>query len=315
VNTPVTREKIKIIKAGGRTIEISSPRKVLFPKDGITKLELAEYYKKIAPVMLSYMKNRPISMQRFPDGIRGERFYQKEVPDYFPSWVERVRVKVSGTEKSQEQVVVNDGATLVYLANQATITPHTWLSRKGKLDYPDKLVVDFDPSPAAPLADVRKGVRKAKELFDELGLASYLMTTGSRGYHVVVSLKGKENFDTVREFAEELATYLCEHNKSFLTTAQRKAKRGKRVYIDVARNAYAQTSVPPYAVRARDGAPVATPLSWEELSRVRPNQFTIKTIFRRLSTKKDPWKDFARKTVSISTAKERFQKLSQSKDR
>ena len=302
-------EKIRKLKVGKHTIEISKPDKILFPKDKITKFDLAEYYKKIAPVMLPYMKDRPISMQRFPDGIDGERFYQKEVPEYFPKWIGRARVKVGGPEKSQEQVMVNDAATLVYLANQATITPHTWLSRRPKLNFPDKLVMDLDPSKGATLTDVRRGVRAVKELFDKLGLVSFLMTTGSRGYHVVVPLKPEENFDSVKEFAKHVAEYLCEHNKSFLTTAQRKAKRGDRVYMDIARNEYAQTSVPPFAVRARDGAPVATPLAWNELSRVRPNQFTIQTVFTRLFAKKDPWKDFHKKAQTLKKARAKLQKI------
>jgi bifunctional non-homologous end joining protein LigD len=295
------KKSSKEVKVDKRIIEVSNPDKIYFPEENISKWDVIAYYQKIAPYMLPYTKGRPISMQRYPDGITGKNFYHKEIPDYFPGWVKRVRVSYS--EGSQEQVSVDNAETLVYIAEQACLTPHTWLSTKSALRKPDKLVIDFDPSPGSTLADVREGAKRARELFKKIGLASYVMSTGSRGYHVVVSLRPIWEFDKVKEFAKLFAEKLCSENSAFLTTAHLKRKRGKRVYIDIERNEYGQTSVPPFAVRARKGAPVATLLSWDELYRVKPDQFTIYTILKRVH--KDPWKGFhtTKQTLSGAHAK------------
>ena len=227
-------------------------------------------------------------MHRFPDGVTEEGFYQKELPDYFPPWVDRVIIKKKegGTI---EQVVCNNAATLVYLANQACITPHVWLSRTDKLNYPDKLVFDLDP-PNDNFEPVRAAAFALKDKMKEIGLEPFVMTTGSRGVHVVTPLDCSQDFDTVRTFAERLADSLAQEYPDHLTTEQRKNKRGSRVFLDTLRNSYAQTSVAPYAVRARSGAPIATPLEWEELEDTTSQSYTIQNISKRLSQKDDPWK-------------------------
>jgi bifunctional non-homologous end joining protein LigD len=275
--------------ATGRVrVEISRPEKVLFPDDGVTKGELAAYYERVAEYMLPHVKGRPLSMQRFPDGIDGYGFFHKDVPDHFPDWIRRVKVRKRGGTLTH--AVAWDTATLVYLADQACITPHMWLSRTDRLRQPDRLVVDLDPS-VEDFAGVRRAARATGELFEEVGLSPFAMATGSRGLHVWAPLRRGPDFDEVREFARELARLLAARHPDQLTTEARKAKRGDRILIDVARNAYAQTAVPPYAVRARPGAPVATPLEWKELSdsRLRPDRWTVRTVFRRLAAKGDPW--------------------------
>jgi bifunctional non-homologous end joining protein LigD len=278
-------------------VEISHPDKVLFPQDGITKLDLATYYAAVADVMLPHLRGRPVNMQRFPDGIDGLSFYEKRLPAHFPGWVHSVEVHTE--DGHQRQVVVDDRRTLVYLAQQACLTPHTWLCTAKELERPDQLIFDLDPSDDS-VAKVRRATRLVGELLDGLGLTAYLKTTGSRGYHVLVPLRPGLGSDEVRDFARGCAERLVAAEPELLTLEQRKAKRGDRVYVDVGRNAYGQTAVPPYAVRA---APVATPIGWDELSRVRPAQFTIGSVRRRLARRDCPWADVRRHAQTLTKAR------------
>lgn len=271
-------------------VEISKPDKELFPASGsaeaVTKLDLARYYESVAPVLLPRLRDRPLSMQRFPDGITGPSFYEKRVPAHFPAFVRTVEVSTSGGP--QRQVVVDDVRSLVYLAQQACVTPHTWLCRADDLDRPDQLVFDLDPSvPGLPA--VRRATRMVGELLDQVGLESAVKTSGSRGYHVVVPLRRSWGFDEVRDFAREVARLLVARAPDVLTLEARKDRRGDRVLVDIQRNGYAQTVVPAYAVRARPGAPVSVPISWDELGRVAPDQFGLRTVGGRLTRGGDRW--------------------------
>ena len=290
-------------------VEISKPDKVLFPEDGISKRDLAEYYAAVAEVMVPHLRDRPVNMQRFPDGIDGQGFYEKKTPRHFPEWIRSVTVQTS--DGSQQQVVVDDARSLVYLADQACVTPHVWLSRSDRLDHPDQLVFDLDPS-TDDLARLRDATRAVADLLAEVGLTPFLKTTGSRGYHVQAVLDRSADFDTVRGFARDLADLLAARQPDRLTTEQRKNKRGDRIYLDYMRNAYAQTAVPAYAVRARRGAPVATPIERDELSRVRPDGHTIASVTRRLSQRADPWADMTRHAGSLDQPWERLRELAQS---
>lgn len=287
-------------------VEISNPDKALFP-DGLTKADLARYYERIAETMLPHVRGRPVHMQRFPDGIRGNEIQQKQAPDYFPNFVKRARVKRK-RGGSVDHVVIENEETLVYLADQACITPHVWLSRIDKVDNPDQVIFDLDP-PGPDLEPVRAAARALKELLEELGLAAYLKTTGSRGLHVVAPLDRRANFDETRAFARELAALLAEREPKRFTVEQRKEKRRRRLYLDTARNAYAQTAVAPYAVRALPGAPIACPLEWRELGRVEPRQFTVRNIARRLARKDDPWAEIRRDARSLHQPQRRLAEL------
>ncbi|HEX5962341.1 MAG TPA: non-homologous end-joining DNA ligase [Gemmatimonadales bacterium] len=294
-----------LVRIGRHQIEITRPEKVLFPEDGITKGELIEYYARIAPRILPHLRNRPLTLERYPDGIHKQRFFQKAVSSYFPAWIHRVTVKkVGGTVT---HLVCNDTATLVYIANQACVTPHIFLSRIDKLDYPDQMVFDLDPQ-ADDFELVRSTARDFKQLLDELELPAFLKTTGSRGLHVVIPLQHKEGFDSVRDFARELARIVVDRAPTERTLEQLKAHRGKRVFIDINRNAYAQLVAPAYAVRARAGAPVSVPLEWSELRKknLRSDSVTIRTIFDRLEKVGDPWADFWRSGVSLAKARRKL---------
>lgn len=296
------------IKAGRHVIETSKEDKVFFPGDGGTKGDLIGYYKDIAETMLYYLKDRPLTMHRYPDGIKKEDFYQKEVPDYFPKWITTAKIKLKG-DGGQKQVVCNNTATLIYITDQACITPHTWLSKKDKLSHPDRLIFDLDPSDNE-FSKVRKAARKLKDILEEIGLTPFVMTTGSRGLHVVSPLDRSANFDRVREIAKQISKALVEKYPEDLTTQSRKNKRGGRIFLDYLRNAYGQTSVPPYAVRAKPGAPVATPLNWDEIgsSKLDPQSYNIKNIFKRLGRKDDPWKGIGKRASSISKAAKMLEK-------
>lgn len=278
----------------GRTIELSHTDKLYFPQEGVTKGDLIGYYRRIADTMLPYIRQRPLTMQRFPNGIEESGFYQKEVSDYFPEWIERVMVPVESEAEDQPQVVCNDAATLVYLANQGCITPHVWLSRVGNLDYPDRLIFDLDP-PDDNFELVRMAALKLRETLEAAELVPFVMTTGSRGLHVTVPLDGEADFDTVRAFARHLADHLAEQEPEQFTTETRKAARRGRLFLDYLRNAFAQTAVPPYAVRAKPGASIATPLDWDELNRpdLDSRRYHIGNIFQRLGQKEDPWREMA----------------------
>ncbi|WP_197381339.1 non-homologous end-joining DNA ligase [Mycolicibacterium mengxianglii] len=287
-------------------VEVSNPDKVLFA-DGTTKLALAKYYQAVAAIMVPYLADRPISMQRFPDGISEPGFYEKTVPTHFPTWVDTV--KVDTADDVQCQVAVNDARSLVYLADQACITIHTWLSRARALESPDQLIFDLDPS-VDDLAKVRRATAMTGELLDEIGLTSFVKTTGSRGYHVMVPLRQRETFDETREFAKEVAQVLVGRAPELLTCEQRKANRGDKVYLDVARNGYGQTAVSPYAVRALPGAPVSTPIEWYELDRVAPDEFTVATIPGRLSRRGDAWHGMRRRAHGLDRARDKLSRLS-----
>jgi len=297
------------VRIGRYSVETSNTDKVFYPGEGITKGDVIDYYRGIGKTMVPHMKGRPVSMRRFPDGLEGYGFFQKEVPGYFPDWIDRVEVKKK-QGGSEGMVVCNNTATLVYLANQACLVPHIWLSRSDRPDNPDKMVFDLDPTDE-DFGVVKRAAAMYRDLLEEVGLASFVMTTGSRGLHVVVPLDRSANFDRVRTFARDLSGVLAGRNPGEFTVEPRKNKRKGRLYLDDARNSYAQTSVPPYSLRAKPGAPVATPLDWSELddSDLVSQRYDIGNIQRRLARKGDPWKGMFRHARSLSGPAKKLEKI------
>jgi bifunctional non-homologous end joining protein LigD len=297
----------RAVRVGRRTVEVSNAGKVLYPGDGITKGELVDYYRQVAGRMLPHLRGRPVAMERYPDGIEGERIFQKDVPGYFPGWIDRVKVHKEGG--TLQQAVCDQAATLVYLANQACITPHVFLSRTDRLDHPDQLIFDLDPA-GDDFQAARRAALALRSLLEELELPSFPKTTGGKGVHVTVPLDRRADYDTVRRFARQVAAVLAGRQPDRLTTEQQKRNRGGRLYLDVMRNAYAQTAVPPYAVRARPGATVATPLDWNEVEdpSLRPAAFTIRSVLARFE-QADPWKDLRRRGRSLARARGRLEAL------
>jgi len=283
---------------------------VLFPDAGITKGDLIDYYERIAERMLPHLADRPLVLQRFPDGIEREGFYQKQRGDYFPDWIPSARVEVGTSDRTQELVVCDRKATLAYLANQAAIALHPWLSRRDALDRPDQLVIDLDP-PGDDFESARAAALRVRELFDRLDLPCYAKLTGSRGVHVVVPLDRSADFEAVRAFARDAMEWLAARHPDALTLEQRKSQRHGRLYLDVGRNAYAQTAVAPWSVRPLPGAPVAAPIPWRDLEggRVGPRDFTLANTFRRIARREDPWAGMRRRAHSLGPARERLARL------
>lgn len=297
---------MSIIKANGQQIDVSHPDKVMFPDAGLTKMDLAEYYKKMASRILPFLKDRPLMLHRYPNGIDGKEFYQKDEPGYFPDWIDTVEVDLK--EKGKRQFVMcNNEATLLYLVNQASITPHVWLSKQQDLDRPDRMIFDLDP-PKGNFEWVQDAAKDLKKTFARLNMHAFVMTTGSKGMHVVLPLDGKSRFKETREFAKTVAEKLAGDYPDKYTTETRTSKRRGRVFLDYLRNAYGQTAVAPYSIRARKNAPVATPLAWDEVgsSSLDPRKYHHGNIFRRLANKTDPWKDISNQINNIEKA---FKKL------
>jgi bifunctional non-homologous end joining protein LigD len=269
------------MRAGRRDVPLTHSGKVLFPDDGITKEDLAAYYRDAAPRMVALVRDRPVSLQRFNDGIARPGFFQKNVERGAPPWLKRVKVGKRGG--SLWHVLANDAATLVWLANQNCITPHVWLARADRLERPDRMIFDLDPATANDFTLVRRTARELGDVLREVGVEPFAMTTGSKGVHVVVALQRRHAFDKVRDAAVAVAGELVARRPRELTTEFYKRKRDGRLFVDVNRNAYAATAVPPYAVRPLPGAPVATPLDWDELSdrRLTAQRFTLRTVLDR----------------------------------
>lgn len=273
--------------ASSDRVTITHPEKVLFPDDGITKGELAEYYRAVAPLMLPHIVNRPITMERFHRGIGEDGFYQKSVTKGFPAWLERVAVpKKNGTV---HHPLVTDPDALLWLANMNCITPHVWTSRAPDLNHPDLLVFDLDPSDDD--ADMlRAATFVVRDTLAELGLTSWVKTTGSKGFHVVVPLDGAAGYDECAPFAHAVGRLLVQRHPAMFTQEFYKADRGDRILIDTGRNEFHATYAAPYAVRARAGAPISAPCSWDDVEHgAGPQSFTLRAMADRGAVVGDPW--------------------------
>jgi bifunctional non-homologous end joining protein LigD len=281
---------------------ITHPEKVLFPEDGITKGELAAYYEAVAPMMIPYIRARPITMERFPAGIAQKGFIQKDVSKGFPAWLERVEVpKKDGTV---HYAIVTDTRSLLWVVNQNTITPHVWISRVPKLDYPDVCVFDLDPTEDEK-PDVLRGAALAlRDLLDELGLPSWIKTSGSKGFHIIVPLDGKADMGTVAHFTHAAGTLLVSRDPKHLTQEFHKKDRAGRILIDTGRNGFSATHAAVYAVRPKPGAPVSAPCTWDEVEAgtVEPQSFTVRTMEARLAKVGDLWGDLRKRGRSLTRA-------------
>jgi bifunctional non-homologous end joining protein LigD len=271
--------------------ELTNLHKVWFPQAGITKAEVLDYYRRIAPRLLPFLRDRPATLERLPDGInRGSapHFWQKNTPAGYPDWIPRIDIPTENG-KPVNYALVNNVETLLYLVNQGTITIHVWPSRVTNLDEPDYLVFDLDPG-GAGFPEIVVVARKLHEVLKRLGRDSFVKTSGKRGLHVVMPWD-EGDYGTAREWAIEVADRVVEALPDIATLEFRKTKRGKRVYIDVMQNARGKHVVPPYVLRPVPEAKVSTPLSWREVNEdLDPSRFTLKTIFRRLTRQKqDPW--------------------------
>jgi bifunctional non-homologous end joining protein LigD len=278
---------------------ITHPDKVLFPDDGITKGDVAVYYEMVAPVLLPHLARRPITMERYPSGIGKKGFWQKDVSRGFPEWLQRVAVpKKDGTV---HHPLITDLQSLLWVTNQNTITQHVWVSRAPKLYYPDVCVFDLDP-PADHDPEILRAVTIAlRDYLLSLGYSSWVKTSGSKGFHVLLSLDGTMRMNEVARFAHAVGTDMVKRDPTRLTQEFAKADRSGRIYMDTGRNGYSATFAAAYTLRAKPGAPVSAPCTWEEVASgaVTPQTFTLRTMAKRLQAVGDLWADFGKKPTRV----------------
>jgi bifunctional non-homologous end joining protein LigD len=288
---------------------ITHPEKVLFPDDGITKGDVAAYYEAMAPVILPHLRGRPITMERYPAGIGAKGFWQKDVSKGFPSWLQRVEVpKKDGVV---HHPVVTDTQSLLWITNQNTITQHVWTSRTPDLNHPDLCVFDLDPS-NDDAAEVRAAAIGLRDLLEKLGLPSWVKTTGSKGFHIVVPLDGKATMGSAARFAHGVGTLFTRLAPDSLTQEFSKVDRRGRIYVDTGRNGYSATFAAAYTVRAKPGAPVSAPCTWDEIARgtVSPGSFTLRNMPERIAAVGDLWADLRRRGRSLRGPAEKLRELS-----
>ncbi len=308
-----TAEGSTEVRIGRRTLRLSRPDKVLFPDDGYTKADLVDYYRQVAPAMLPHLRGRPLMLERHPDGLRGERFIQQRIPAHFPSWMHRAEVPREGGG-TVTHVVCDDTAALVYLAGQACLPLHRWQARAARPACPDLMVIDLDP-PGDDFAPVRHAAHLVCDLLDEVRLPAALMTTGSRGLHAIVPLDGRTPAEEVHRFAGDLAGVLAARYPGELTTEPRRRDRRGRLYLDVGRNAYAQTAIAPYAVRALPGAPVAMPVDRSELDdpALHARRWTLADAAERVRS--GPWSGMRWRGRALGPARRRLGRLRGTEER
>jgi bifunctional non-homologous end joining protein LigD len=292
---------------------ITHPEKVLFPAEdaaaAITKGELASYYEAIAPVMLPHVRGRPVTLERYHRGIGQPGFFQKDVSKGFPAWLERVEVpKKNGVV---HHALVSDVRSLLWMANQNSITPHVWTSRVPDLYQPDLCVFDLDPAREDEPDILRNVALALRDLLAELELPSWVKISGSKGFHIAVPLDAEAGFGEVSRFAHLVGAKLVERDPDHLTQEFAKADRGGRILVDTGRNAYSATFAAAYAIRARPGAPVSAPCRWEEIERgaVGPRTFTLRTMARRIDQVGDLWSDMPHRRRSLRGPMERLRRL------
>jgi bifunctional non-homologous end joining protein LigD len=288
---------------------ITHPNKVLFPADGITKGDLAAYYESVGSIMLPHIHGRPVTMERYPAGIGQAGFLQKDVSRGFPAWLERVEVPKRGG--TVHYPLVGDMRSLLWMTNQNCVTPHVWTSRTPNLFHPDLCMFDLDPAQDDPLV-LRQAALGVRALLDELGLPSWIKTSGSKGFHIVVPLDGSADFDEVAAFGQAVASALVQRDPQHLTLEFSKAERGGRIYVDVGRNGPSATFAAVYAVRARAGAPVSAPCTWDEVANgeAAPQRFTLREMPRRIEQSGDLWRDLHQHGRSLREPLARLSRLS-----
>ena len=288
---------------------ITNAGKVFWPDEGYTKADLVAYYERVASWLLPYLRDRPLVLARYPDGITGKSFFQKDAPEWAPEWIRRERIPARGVERDIDYFVVDDVESLRYVANTGTIPLHLWASRVGSIERPDWLVLDLDPK-AAPFTDVVKVALALRRILERLELPSYPKTSGATGLHIVLPLGARYTYEETRTFARLLATLAVEAVPAIATIARIIDARGGKVYVDFGQNGPGQTIVAPLSVRPLPGAPVSTPLRWTEVTaRLDPRRFTIRTVPARLDEAGDPMAPVLGEGIDVAAALGRLDRV------
>ena len=277
-----------MLEVAGRTITVTSPDKVFFSERGETKLDLVDYYLAVADPLMRSCGGRPTLMQRFPNGAEGSSFFQKRVPESAPEWLQTTIVSTPNGTTSRA-LVLADMAHVVWAVNLACLGFHVWPYLHDHADVADELRLDLDPQPGVDFDDIRNAAGELHRLLDELGITGYPKTTGNRGLHVYVRLEPRWDSYQVRTAAVAAARELERRCPDLITAAWWKEERGRRVFVDYNQNAPHKTVFGPWSVRARPGAQVSTPLTWDELETLHPDELTIASVPERLAAKGDPW--------------------------
>jgi bifunctional non-homologous end joining protein LigD len=299
-------DALRARRAGPRKIQLSNLDKVFWPREGYTKGDLLRYYDQVAETLLPYLHERPVHMLRYPDGIEGKSFYQKDAPDHTPEWV--ITESLSSDGEVIRYIIANDRDTLIWMVNLASIDLHPWLSRRSSRDMPDWVVFDLDAK-EAPFFDVVKIARAVGRVLRGIGLRPYLKTSGATGLHVFVPVKPGYTYDHTRQFCEAVATHVASEHKDIATVERVVSRRRGRVYVDFGQNRKGQTVVPAYVVRPRPGAPVSTPLDWDELDTdLDPVRFNLKTMPARLAKYGDLFQGTLRDPQDLLPAIDAFQR-------
>jgi bifunctional non-homologous end joining protein LigD len=304
------------LHAGRRLVEVSHADKLLYHKPDITEGEVAEYYLAVAPRMVPLLRDRALVMERFPRGAGQRGFIQKQVPEYFPDWIRTATLAKQRGEIDHVVCCDRAGATLAYLADQSCLVIHAWLSRVDRPEHPDQLIVDLDPpgDDRRSVGLVRDAAKLLHDLLDEIKVAAFVKSTGSRGLHVHVPLDRRASFDESRAFARALAEAVVREDPKRFTVEARKKNRGDRLYLDTMRNAYAQHAVAPYSLRALPGAPVAVPLDWSEIAErhFSPRRYRLLDVKHGIDRWEDPWAGIHRAASSAFRAHQRLDRLTRS---
>lgn len=293
----------EVLEVGGRRVDVTNRDKPLWRDAGVTKGDLIDYYRRIAPLLLPHVAGRPLTLVRAPEGVGGPQWFHKDAGGSVPDWVRTARLG-RWERGAVDHVVADEPATLAVLGQLASVELHAGPSPVADLDHPRTLLIDLDP-PGRRDREVRRAARLVRDLVtDELGLPTYINSTGSKGFHVRVPLDGSADVAVVQDTARGIAEVLASRHPDLLTVERRTAERGGRIYVDWARHHPANTSIAPYSPRAREGAPVAMPLGWDELARgIAPDRHQIRSVFRRLGQRNDPWGDLSAAASGLDGAR------------
>ena len=291
-----------------REVQLSNVAKVFWKAEGLTKGDLIAYYDSVAPLILPYLKDRPLVLTRYPDGIAGKSFYQKDAPHFAPAWIRRVQIHAAEPDRPIDYLIVDDALALRYVINLGVIPLHLWGARAESLEHPDWLVLDLDPK-GAPFTDVVRVALALRTILDELHVHSVVKTSGATGLHILVPLGARYSWEETRTFARLLATLGVEAEPAISTMARPLRARAGKVYIDWLQNIQGQTIVAPFSVRPLPGAPVSCPLRWDEVTRsLDPSAFSMLTVPRRFASMADPVAPVLRESIDIAAALARLER-------
>lgn len=297
-------EPVELV-AAGRAVPITNPNKILFPKHGLTKLDLANYYLAVGEPLMRWIRNRPVLLERYPNGVGGKSFFQKRIPESAPDWLTTTTVQtINGTPS--RALVIADLAHVLWAANQGVLGLHVWQYTADKPQWSDELRIDLDPSPGQTFDHIREAAMHVRLYFAELGIASYVKTTGSKGLHIYVRVVDGYDSFAVRGASVTVARELARLHPDLITDEWWKELRDGKVFVDFNQNAPHKNVFGAWGVRARVGAQVSTPFEWDELMEIQPDELTMLTVPERLAARHDPWADMNDEPQDIAPLVERF---------